>query len=72
MIKPEIGLAFELYYGEDNVNNNPFNEIRAIVDDLVLVLYSKTKGGRAGYNLMYIDAFNMRVEDENVIVLNKN
>jgi len=63
----QVGFKFKLYYGENNINNRPFNEIRAIVDDLLYVIYSESNSGKSGYEIMYIDSFNFKNKDGNII-----
>lgn len=40
----KVGLKFEKYYSENNVNNVPYCEVRGIVDDEIIVLLCKKNG----------------------------
>lgn len=63
----KVGFKFQTFYGENNINNRPFNEIRAVVDDILYVVYSETKGGKSGYDIMYKDSFDWKMKDGCII-----
>lgn len=39
----KVGLKFKKYYGECNINNIAYCEVRGIVDDYIIVLWCKKK-----------------------------
>jgi hypothetical protein len=56
----KIGLKFRIFYSENNINNSLYNEVRAIVDDSVIVLLCKAYDGESFYKLLTISSFTMR------------
>lgn len=58
-----VGFQFKQWHGPGNINNKPFLEIRAIVDNDVIVLYGETIKGRPFYEMIYISQFNRYWKD---------
>jgi hypothetical protein len=56
MIELKIGNKFSLDFGGGNINNIPYLEIRAIVDDEVIVLLCK-KNFKVWYKVIYKEEF---------------
>ena len=56
-MKPKKGLKFKTFFNEENINNRPYNEVRAIVDDSVIVIYSETQKGKSYYQMIGIGQF---------------
>ena len=62
-----IGLVFQKYYSECNINNIQYCEVRGIIDESVIVLYckkNKTKMSEAKefYSMIYVEDFNYNCE----------
>jgi len=62
-MKLKIGLRFKTFFNENNINNRPFNEVRAIVDNSIIVLLSETKKGEPYYQMIDIFQFKMYVKE---------
>jgi hypothetical protein len=58
-----IGLTFEIFYNENNVNNIKYCEIRAIVDEKVIVIFCRKKD-KEFYKMIDINEFNYKIENE--------
>lgn len=57
-MKPQVGLKYKKYYGPMNINNIDYCEVRAIVDNKVIVSLCKkqaTKSSDAKEFYIYVD-----------------
>tara|TARA_R110000787_G_C13152598_1_gene418679 strand:+ start:95 stop:508 length:414 start_codon:yes stop_codon:yes gene_type:complete len=56
----KIGLKFRVLYAENNIRDSSYSEVRAIVDDSVIVLLCKEYNGESYYKTLTINSFKMR------------
>lgn len=57
----KVGLKFSTFFNKNNINNRPLSIVKAIVDDIMIVLYTQTRDGNWYYHLITVDQFKFYV-----------
>ena len=61
-MKAKIGLKYKVFYSENNINNIEQCEIKAVVDDVMLVILCRKKE-KEFYKMIEISEFDYKVEN---------
>lgn len=59
----QVGLKFKVFYNDNNLNNIDYCEVRAIVDDKIIVIFCKKQKTKHSeykefYDMIEISSFN--------------